>query len=100
MRARASHARVDARRLTLCGAAPYPSPAGPLLYHWAEMGPAEFSIELSWEELRALIVAHGFAIELEEWLPPMTYAANARSMLKMEYECVHTVCRKAGVQHR
>ncbi|KAG8470239.1 hypothetical protein KFE25_008660 [Diacronema lutheri] len=73
---------------------------GPLLYHWAEMGPAEFSIELSWEELRALIVAHGFAIELEEWLPPMTYAANARSMLKMEYECVHTVCRKAGVQHR
>lgn len=59
------------------------------------MGPDEFSVELSWEELRALICAQGFTIEREEWLPPMTYAANTRSMLKMAYECVHTVCRKA-----
>jgi carnosine N-methyltransferase len=70
---------------------------GPLLYHYAEMGAAEFSVELSWEELRAMIAMEGFEIELEEWLLDVTYASNIRSMLRMVYDCVHTVCRKPRV---
>lgn len=36
---------------------------GPLLYHWSEM-PGEISIELSWEELKQVILSFGFTIEV------------------------------------
>jgi carnosine N-methyltransferase len=36
---------------------------GPLLYHWAEV-PGELSIELSWDELRRVILSFGFVIEV------------------------------------
>lgn len=65
---------------------------GPLLYHYAEMA-TELSVELSWEELRAVIVDAGFVIEAEERVRA-TYAGNVRSMLHHVYDCVHTVCRK------
>ena len=39
---------------------------GPLLWHYHDM-PGEPSVELSWEELRAVIVHAGFVFEREEW---------------------------------
>lgn len=64
---------------------------GPLLYHFADMA-HEWSVELTWEELRRVILAEGFVIEEEETLSAR-YACNARSMC-ISYTCVHTVCRK------
>lgn len=37
---------------------------GPLLYHYADM-PDEFSIEISWDELKHIIVGYGFEIKQE-----------------------------------
>jgi len=53
----------------------------------------EASVELTWEEVRVVIGALGFAIEAEEWVR-CTYAGNRMSMLHNVYDCVHTVCRK------
>lgn len=36
---------------------------GPLLYHWTDM-PDSISLEISYQELRDIIVAHGFRIEV------------------------------------
>ena len=64
---------------------------GPLLWHYHDV-PGEVSIELSWEELRALIVAHGFVLEREEW-KRCGYTKNPASMYQMAYECVFFVAR-------
>ncbi len=36
---------------------------GPLLYHWADME-GEMSIELSYQELRKVILSYGFVFEV------------------------------------
>jgi len=64
---------------------------GPLLWHWSDMS-NEVSVDLTWEELRALIVAFGFVIEQEEWRM-CKYTRNPRSMYRMEYECIFFVAR-------
>lgn len=74
---------------------------GPLLYHWADgAGDARYarSIELSWEEVRHVMV-HGFGFEMvrEERRPNVTYAANPGSMMRTVYECVLFTARKPPV---
>ena len=64
---------------------------GPLLWHWADMH-NEFSVELSWEELRALILSFGFVLEHEEWRR-CGYTNNSASMHRMEYDCIFFVAR-------
>ena len=51
------------------------------------------SLEFSWDELRAAMVARGFEIEREGWRS-CTYTANARSMMKTDYECIFFTARK------
>lgn len=65
---------------------------GPLLYHFAEM-PGEFSIELSYDELRSVIIEYGFEI-IEEKLQNCTYSSNQKSMFQMSYKCVFFVAKK------
>ena len=90
--------RHGARRRRLSRAHPHAPRAGgawvnigPLLWHYHDV-PGEVSIELSWEELRALIVAHGFVLEREEW-KRCGYTKNPASMYQMAYECVFFVAR-------
>jgi carnosine N-methyltransferase len=68
---------------------------GPLLYHWSEM-PGEFSIELSYDELKAVILESGFEI-LEESGKDCSYATNIKSMLQMSYKCVFFVAKKISL---
>ena len=70
---------------------------GPLLWHWSDMV-NEVSIELTWEELRALIISYGFVIEREEWRR-CGYTHNAASMYKMEYDCIFFVARWPAASH-
>jgi carnosine N-methyltransferase len=65
---------------------------GPLLFHYADM-PTEESVEVSWEELRGILLAFGFEIEHEEFVD-CHYTSNARSMMRTRYSCVHFVARK------
>eukprot|EP00300_Choanocystis_sp_HF-7_P030531 c39387_g1_i1.p1 GENE.c39387_g1_i1~~c39387_g1_i1.p1 ORF type:complete len:400 (-),score=55.98 c39387_g1_i1:19-1218(-) len=58
---------------------------GPLLYHFADMAD-HLSVELAWDELRALILARGFRLE-DERTVDCTYAANGRAMLTNVYHC-------------
>ena len=65
---------------------------GPLLWHFAD-SPGETAVDLTWEELRALILAHGFVLEHEAW-HRCPYVRNVRSMYLMEYDCVCFTARK------
>ncbi|KAI8816624.1 N2227-domain-containing protein [Fimicolochytrium jonesii] len=65
---------------------------GPLLFHWEGM-PNEVSIELTWEELKAVILARGFRITEERTLHT-TYASNPTGMLTYNYEVVFFVAEK------
>jgi len=65
---------------------------GPLLWHFHDV-PGEVSIELSWEELRALIVSYGFVIEAEEW-KRCSYTTNPKSLYQTEYNCIFFTARK------
>lgn len=66
---------------------------GPLLYHWASSKEAggdpryDASVELSWEEVRHVIVSYGFKIHKEE-LKECVYTCNQRSMMKTVYKSV------------
>jgi carnosine N-methyltransferase len=66
---------------------------GPLLYHFADV-PNESSIEISYKELRNLII-NEFKFELlkEESLKS-TYIGNKKSMLQTIYNCIFFVVRK------
>mmetsp|Transcript_44264 Transcript_44264/g.116336 ORF Transcript_44264/g.116336 Transcript_44264/m.116336 type:complete len:384 (-) Transcript_44264:285-1436(-) len=64
---------------------------GPLLWHYADT-PDELSVDLTWAEVRALIVDAGFVIEHEAW-HRCPYVRNVRSMYLMEYDCVCFVAR-------
>lgn len=59
---------------------------GPLLYHYADMAD-EMSIELSWEEFRAVVLGIGFIIQNENQKEAM-YASDVNPMLKITYNCI------------
>jgi len=65
---------------------------GPLLYHFEDMN--ESSIELTYEELRAIIPQFGFEFIDEKLGMSSTYARNELSMLQMAYNSAFFVCRK------
>ncbi|XP_052826104.1 carnosine N-methyltransferase-like isoform X1 [Octopus bimaculoides] len=66
---------------------------GPLLYHFSDM-PNESSIELSYDDVRQVILQYGFQFEKEETGVKTTYTQNPRSMLQYQYESVFFVARK------
>lgn len=59
---------------------------GPLLYHYADMGD-ELSIELSWEEFRAVVLKMGFIFEKESQQESW-YASDVNPMLRISYNCI------------
>uniref|UniRef100_A0A0G4HL64 carnosine N-methyltransferase n=1 Tax=Chromera velia CCMP2878 TaxID=1169474 RepID=A0A0G4HL64_9ALVE len=67
---------------------------GPLLYHFAEMS-NEFSIELSWEELKPIIAKY-FDFQKVE-MRDAYYSSNARSMMRVKYHCVYFVAIRNDV---
>jgi len=66
---------------------------GPLLYHWTEIA-GELSIEVTWEELRHIIVNLGFKIEREE-KKECFYDDNKSSMLRSLYNCIFFMATKS-----
>ncbi|CAM4920400.1 unnamed protein product [Rotaria socialis] len=60
---------------------------GPLLYHFEDI-PNESSFELSYADLRTVILSYGFQIEVEKSPIRAGYIKNDRSMLHYEYDCV------------
>ncbi|KAL9822670.1 carnosine N-methyltransferase [Geothlypis trichas] len=67
--------------------------SGPLLYHFENLG-NELSIELSYEDIKNVILQYGFHIEVEKESVLSTYTVNELSMMKYYYECVLFVVRK------
>jgi carnosine N-methyltransferase len=87
---------------------------GPLLYHWS--GPAmrpddgsteEYqsrfahldrrymeSVDLSWEDVREVLINVGFDIVEETVGVNALYTADRRSMMNVAYRCIHFVARK------
>lgn len=59
---------------------------GPLLYHYSDIE-SECSIELSWEELKLIIIDFGFEIKKEE-IRECVYSSDIDSMMKSVYRCV------------
>ncbi|XP_012499871.1 PREDICTED: UPF0586 protein C9orf41 homolog [Propithecus coquereli] len=66
---------------------------GPLLYHFENLA-NELSIELSYEDIKNVVLQYGFQIEVEEESVLSTYTVNDLSMMKYYYECVLFVVRK------
>uniref|UniRef100_A0A0L8GSJ4 Uncharacterized protein n=2 Tax=Octopus bimaculoides TaxID=37653 RepID=A0A0L8GSJ4_OCTBM len=56
--------------------------------------PNESSIELSYDDVRQVILQYGFQFEKEETGVKTTYTQNPRSMLQYQYESVFFVARK------
>ncbi|NXT33257.1 CARME methyltransferase, partial [Pelecanoides urinatrix] len=65
----------------------------PLLYHFENLG-NELSVELSYEDIKNVILQYGFHIEVEKESVSSTYTVNELSMMKYYYECVLFVVRK------
>ncbi|NXJ82916.1 CARME methyltransferase, partial [Trogon melanurus] len=65
----------------------------PLLYHFENLG-NELSIELSYEDIKNVILQYGFHMEVEKESVMSTYTVNELSMMKYYYECVLFVVRK------
>ena len=59
---------------------------GPLLYHYTE-NENEISIELSWEEVKHIIIGYGFEFKKIETVKT-TYSTNKDSMSQRIYNCV------------
>ncbi|XP_075067091.1 carnosine N-methyltransferase [Mixophyes fleayi] len=66
---------------------------GPLLYHFENLA-NELSIELSYEDLKNVILQYGFLIEAERETVTTTYTVNSLSMMKYYYDCIFFVARK------
>ncbi|KAL8203279.1 UNVERIFIED_CONTAM: Carnosine N-methyltransferase [Gekko kuhli] len=66
---------------------------GPLLYHFENLA-NELSIELSYEDIKNVMLQYGFHIEMENESVLTTYTVNELSMMKYYYECVMFVVRK------
>lgn len=64
---------------------------GPLLYHFA--GSKENSIELSWEELKNIILQVGFTLEIED-RENCQYVQNPQNMMKNNFETILFTARK------
>ena len=62
--------------------------------HFAD-NPHEVSVDLTWDEVRPLILDWGFVLEREEWRR-CTYTRNPASLYQMEYECIFFVARWPG----
>ncbi|KAJ6669606.1 hypothetical protein lerEdw1_000155 [Lerista edwardsae] len=69
------------------------SECSPLLYHFENLA-NELSIELSYEDIKNVILQYGFNIEVENESVLTTYTVNELSMMKYYYECVMFVVRK------
>ena len=68
---------------------------GPLLFHWAEHGGEQLSLEMSLEDV--LLAAERIGFELvrrEAELLPCRYTGNAKSMLRTVYHCAMFTLRK------
>jgi carnosine N-methyltransferase len=65
---------------------------GPLLFHFEEM--MEPSVELTYEELRAIIPQFGFEFKDERLGVSSTYSRNELSMLQMAYNSAFFVCQR------
>jgi hypothetical protein len=52
-------------------------------------------MQLTWDELRPLILSFGFTLEHEEWRH-CGYVTNGRSMQRSHFDCVHFVARWPG----
>ena len=59
---------------------------GPLLYHYNEIE-NECSIELSWDELKYIILGYGFEIKCEKEVK-CTYSSVEDSMMQTVYKCI------------
>ena len=59
---------------------------GPLLYHYTD-NENEVSIELSWSEVKKIIIGFGFEFKKEDEVHT-TYSANKDSMTQRIYKCV------------
>ena len=87
---------------------------GPLLWHWSgpAMRPDDHSVEeynarysyldknymksvdMAWEDVREIIINVGFEIVEERVGQSALYTADRRSMMNMNYHCVHFVARR------
>ena len=65
---------------------------GPLLYHYSE-NENEISIELSWNEVKNVILGYGFEI-IKESRIPATYSVNQKTMMERVYNCIFFVAVK------
>jgi len=65
---------------------------GPLLYHFEDM--QEASVELTYEELRAIIPQFGFKFIEEKLGVSTTYVRNELSMLQMAYNSAFFICQR------
>ncbi|KNC80135.1 hypothetical protein SARC_07498 [Sphaeroforma arctica JP610] len=65
---------------------------GPLLYHFSDS--PELSIELSYEEVKDVMLATGFVIEEERRGIHSNYIGNTKSLYNISYECVFFVASK------
>jgi len=64
---------------------------GPLMYHFANT--TEMSVELTWNELRSVILATGFELELED-SEKCSYVENPASLLTQEFKTILFTARK------
>lgn len=64
---------------------------GPLLYHFS--GDNSLSIELTWEEVKSIIVSFGFVIEKEKIIQTR-YCQRPHSLLDHIYNTIYFVARK------
>jgi len=65
---------------------------GPLLYHYTEIE-NEISIELSWEEIKKIIISYGFEFKKEEFIET-TYSSNEENLMQTIYKCIFFVAIK------
>ena len=65
---------------------------GPLLFHYAE-NDSEISIELSWSEVRLLLLDY-FSIQEEQFPINCNYSSNSESLSQTEYRCVFFVATR------
>jgi hypothetical protein len=52
------------------------------------------SVDLTWQDIREVLVNVGFIIEEEYTGVESRYTADVKSMMNMSYRCVHFVARK------
>uniref|UniRef100_A0A1B6CSN0 carnosine N-methyltransferase n=1 Tax=Clastoptera arizonana TaxID=38151 RepID=A0A1B6CSN0_9HEMI len=71
---------------------------GPLLYHFNNNTQPE-SIEISYEDLKEVIISLGFHFQKEQIGIKAKYAQKPNSMLVQKYQSVFFVCRKPDVEN-